>query len=108
MRALRMPRSPLTATRCRPPNHLLWGIPGRSNALAIATRLGLDGSVIDEARALLSPAGDGEVNTVIRGLEEQRMRQQAAAEDAAALLARTELLHEELLQRWEKQKTAFR
>ena len=87
-----------------PTYHLLWGIPGRSNALAIATRLGLDASVIDEARALLSPAGDGEVNSVIRGLEEQRLRQQAAAEDAAALLARTELLHDELLQRWEKQK----
>ena len=35
---------------------------------------------------------------------EQRVRQQSAAEDAAALLARTELLHEELLQRWQKQK----
>lgn len=83
---------------------LLWGIPGRSNALAIATRLGLDAQVLDRARALLAPGGDGDVNTVIRGLEEQRQRQQAAAEDAAALLARTELLHDELLQRWQKQK----
>ena len=66
------------------PTYLAGGFGGRSNALAIATRLGLDASVIDEARALLSPAGDGEVNSVIRGLEEQRMRQQAAAEDAAA------------------------
>ena len=41
---------------------------------------------------------------MIRGLEEQRQRQQAAAEDAAALLARTELLHDELLQRWQQQK----
>lgn len=87
-----------------PTYHLLWGIPGRSNALAIATRLGLDAGVIDQARSLLSPRGDGETNTVIRGLEEQRQRQQAAAEDAAALLARTELLHEELLKRWETQK----
>lgn len=87
-----------------PTYELLWGIPGRSNALAIATRLGLDGQVLDQARDLLAPAGDGEVNTVIRGLEEQRQRQQAAAEDAAALLARTELLHDELLQRWQKQK----
>ena len=87
-----------------PTYHLLWGIPGRSNALAIATRLGLDTAVIDQARSLLSPRGDGEANTVIRGLEEQRQRQQAAAEDAAALLARTELLHEELLKRWETQK----
>ena len=47
---------------------------------------------------------EGEVNTVIQGLEEQRQRQQAAAEDAAALLARTELLHEELLLRWQQQK----
>ncbi len=87
-----------------PTYHLLWGIPGRSNALAIATRLGLEMGVIEQARSLLSPGGEGEANTVIRGLEEQRQRQQAAAEDAAALLARTELLHEELLQRWEKQK----
>ena len=87
-----------------PTYHLLWGIPGRSNALSIATRLGLDELVIAEARSLLSPRGDGEANTVIRGLEEQRQRQQAAAEDAAALLARTELLHEELLKRWETQK----
>jgi DNA mismatch repair protein MutS2 len=87
-----------------PSYHLLWGIPGRSNALAIATRLGLDAGVIAEARSLLSPRGDGEANSVIRGLEEQRQRQQAAAEDAAALLARTELLHEELLKRWETQK----
>ena len=87
-----------------PTYELLWGIPGRSNALAIATRLGMDTQVLDQARELLAPAGDGEVNTVIRGLEEQRQRQQAAAEDAAALLARTELLHDELLQRWQKQK----
>ena len=87
-----------------PTYELLWGIPGRSNALAIASRLGLDAQVVEGAKQLLAPAGDGEVNSVIRGLEEQRQRQQAAAEDAAALLARTELLHDELLQRWEKQK----
>ena len=87
-----------------PTYQLLWGIPGRSNALAIATRLGLDPQVIDQARGLLAPKADGDVNAVIRGLEEQRQRQQAAAEDAAALLARTELLHEELLGRWERQR----
>lgn len=41
---------------------------------------------------------------MIQGLEAQRRRQQEAAEDAVALLASTELLHEELLQRWEQQK----
>ncbi|MCT0201352.1 endonuclease MutS2 [Synechococcus sp. CS-602] len=86
-----------------PTYQLQWGIPGRSNALAIAARLGLSGDVIASATDLLAPRGDGEVNQVIRGLEDQRRRQQEAAEDAAALLARTELLHEELLQRWQQQ-----
>jgi len=87
-----------------PTYQLLWGIPGRSNALAIATRLGLDPAVIEQAQGLLRPDAAGDVNAVIRGLEDQRQRQQAAAEDAAALLARTELLHEELLGRWERQR----
>ncbi|MEN9860466.1 MAG: hypothetical protein RLZZ515_948, partial [Cyanobacteriota bacterium] len=87
-----------------PTYRLQWGIPGRSNALAIASRLGLDGVVLDEAQQLLAPRGEGEVNQVIAGLENQRQKQQEAAEEAAALLARTELLHEELLQRWQQQK----
>ena len=87
-----------------PTYHLQWGIPGRSNALAIASRLGLDGAVLQDAEHLLAPRGEGEVNQVIAGLENQRQRQQEAAEEAAALLARTELLHEELLQRWQQQK----
>ena len=87
-----------------PTYHLQWGIPGRSNALAIATRLGLEPVVINEAQALLGPSGEGDANAVIAGLENQRQRQQEAAEEAAALLARTELLHEELLERWQQQK----
>ena len=87
-----------------PTYRLQWGIPGRSNALAIARRLGLEEPVLERAAALLEPQGSGEVNQVIAGLEDQRQRQQEAAEEAAALLARTELLHEELLLRWEQQK----
>ena len=87
-----------------PTYRLQWGIPGRSNALAIATRLGLDGQVVQAAAEQLKPGGSGEVNQVIEGLERQRQQQQEAAEAAAALLARTELLHEELLSRWQQQK----
>ena len=87
-----------------PTYHLQWGIPGRSNALAIATRLGLEPAVIEEAQSLLGPSGEGDTNAVIAGLESERQRQQEAAEEAAALLARTELLHEELLERWQQQK----
>jgi DNA mismatch repair protein MutS2 len=90
-----------------PTYHLLWGIPGRSNALAIAARLGLDPAVLAAAAAQLEAASEGAaagVNRVIEGLEQQRRQQQAAAEAAAVVLARTELLHEELLARWEQQK----
>ena len=87
-----------------PTYKLQWGIPGRSNALAIAGRLGLSEAVLQQAAAQLAPLGEGEVNQVIAGLEDQRQRQQEAAEEAAVLLARTELLHEELLLRWQEQK----
>ncbi len=87
-----------------PTYRLQWGIPGRSNALAIAHRLGLGEAVLEQAAALLAPHKAGDVNQVIAGLEDQRQRQQDAAEEAAALLARTELLHDELLLRWQQQK----
>ncbi len=87
-----------------PTYRLQWGIPGRSNALAIASRLGLDAAVLQAAAAQLEPGGEGDVNRVIEGLEQQRLQQQEAAEAAVELLARTELLHEELLARWQQQK----
>jgi DNA mismatch repair protein MutS2 len=87
-----------------PTYRLLWGIPGRSNALAIARRLGLEEAVLQRAELQLAPRGEGDVNQVIAGLENQRQRQQEAAEEAAVILARTELLHEELLLRWQQQK----
>ena len=87
----------------RPTYRLLWGIPGRSNALAVARRLGLSEAVLSQAEALLETQGTSSVNTVISGLEDQRQRQQEAAEETAALLMRAELLHEELLQSWQQQ-----
>ena len=88
----------------RPTYHLQWGIPGRSNAIAIANRLGLDSAVIQNAQKLVGEKNIEDVNEIIKGLEEQKKRQQDAAEDAAALLVRTELLHDELLDRWKKQR----
>jgi len=92
-------------TETMSPTYLLhWGIPGRSNALIIASRLGLDKVVVENAQQLINSNGVENINNVIQGLEDQRQKQQAAAEEAAALLARTELLHEELLIQWEKQR----
>ncbi len=88
----------------KPTFRLQWGIPGRSNALEISKRLGLDAEVINSAQRFINPQSVDNVNQVIQGLEKQRERQQSAAEDAAALLAKTELLHEELLESWQKQR----
>ena len=88
----------------KPTFHLQWGIPGRSNAIEISKRLGLDEEVIKSAQKFINPTSVNNVNNVIQGLEKQRERQQAAAEAAAALLAKTELLHEELLNNWQKQR----
>ena len=88
-----------------PTYQLQWGIPGRSNALVIAQRLGLDPEVLSQAQALLKPQQVGEVSSIISGLEQQRQQQDEAAAAAAALLARTEQLHTQVLRHWQRQQS---
>ncbi len=82
-----------------PTYRLLWGIPGRSNALAIARRLGLNTAVVDEAAALMALGSQDDVNQVIAGLEAQRRDQEDRSQAAADLLAATEKLHNEVQHR---------
>jgi len=79
-----------------PTYRLLWGIPGRSNALAIARRLGLLEPVVDQAEHLMGAGSQEDVNQVIAGLEAQRKQQDAKSQEAEALLAQTEKLHNEI------------
>lgn len=79
-----------------PTYRLLWGIPGRSNALAIAQRLGLNPEIIAAATQAL-PKDQDQVNQVIAGLESQRRHQEEKASTASQLLNATEKLHQELL-----------
>ncbi|WP_375496927.1 endonuclease MutS2 [uncultured Nostoc sp.] len=78
-----------------PTYRLLWGIPGRSNALTIALRLGLNPEVVEEAKIQVGEATD-EVNQVIAGLEAQRRRQETKAAEAQSLLQQAERLYKEV------------
>ncbi len=82
----------------QPTYRLLWGIPGRSNALTIAKRLGLLAEIVDEAQTYVGGASQ-DVNQVIAGLEAQRRRQETKAREATQLLHQTEKLHKEVSQK---------
>jgi DNA mismatch repair protein MutS2 len=81
-----------------PTYRLLWGIPGRSNALTIALRLGLKPEVVEAAKTQVGEATD-EVNQVIAGLEAQRRSQETKAAQAQELLKQAEKLYKEVSQK---------
>ena len=80
----------------QPTYRLLWGIPGRSNALTIAQRLGLNTEIIHKAQSLVGTGSSEDVNQVIAALEEQRREQEAKALEAGKLLEQTERFYSEV------------
>ncbi len=88
----------------KPRYTLNWGIPGRSNALSISRRIGIDEKILNEAANYLKPKEVENINTIIKGLEDERIKQQNSAEQAAELIARTEILHDEIKSNYEFQK----
>ena len=80
----------------QPTYRLLWGIPGRSNALTIAQRLGLNTEIIQEAQSLVGTGSAEDVNQVIAALEAQRREQEAKANEAGKLLEQTERFYAEV------------
>ncbi|WP_370527477.1 endonuclease MutS2 [Trichocoleus sp. FACHB-46] len=81
-----------------PTYRLLWGIPGRSNALTIARRLGLKAEITTQAQQYVGGASE-EVNEVIAGLEAQRRQQETKAQEASQLLEQAERLHRQVSQK---------
>ncbi|MEP0911533.1 endonuclease MutS2 [Leptolyngbya sp. GB1-A1] len=79
-----------------PTYRLLWGIPGRSNALTIAKRLGLNPEVVEAAQSQVGMGATAEVNEVIAGLEAQRRQQEEKARTAQQLVTETERLYREV------------
>ena len=83
-----------------PTYHLTIGLPGRSNALAIAERLGLPHSIIAQARAELNPL-DLKADSLINEIHRQRNLARKAREEAEQLKKEAERLHQELASRLE-------
>jgi DNA mismatch repair protein MutS2 len=82
----------------QPTYRLLWGIPGRSNALVIARRLGLGSAIVEEAQQRVGGASE-EINQTIAGLEKQRKNQESRAQEAEQLLQKTEQFYREVSQK---------
>ncbi|NES82731.1 MAG: endonuclease MutS2 [Moorea sp. SIO2B7] len=82
-------------TSLKPTYRLLWGIPGRSNALTIAQRLGLNTEIVEQAQEFVGGYSE-DVNQVIAGLEAQRREQEIKAKEASQLLKQTERFYKEV------------
>ena len=66
----------------RPTYRLLIGVPGRSNAFAISTRLGMKGSVVERAKELVS-SENTQFEDVVQSLEQSRQDLETERESAA-------------------------
>ena len=92
-----------------PTYRLLIGVPGRSNAFEISSRLGLPESIIDRAKNFTG-TDRHEVESMIASLEESRRQSEDDAERSHALLLESEKLREELngkLQAYDERKEAL-
>lgn len=90
----------------RPTYRLLIGVPGRSNAFAIASRLGLSDSIIESAKAQLS-AEENRLEEMIRDLTLDQKATEKEREQAESLRREAEAMHRELQEKiaaWEKEK----
>ena len=81
-----------------PTYELTIGLPGRSNALAIARRLGLDPSVIEMAETMVRPESL-EADALLAEIREARARAQQLEQELSARLRRVEEQERELRQR---------
>jgi len=71
----------------RPTYRLILGLPGRSNALAIARRLGLPEEILAEARSMVD-AGDLEADRLLEKIQRERETARRERADAEKLNAR--------------------
>jgi DNA mismatch repair protein MutS2 len=85
----------------RPTYHLNLGLPGRSNALLIAQRLGLPAEILDAARAAINP-GDLHADSLLDEIHRQRDASRKAQGAADRARHEAEKMRGELAARLEK------
>ena len=85
----------------RPTYHLTIGLPGRSNALAIASRLGLPEGIIKAARGTLDPS-DLRADDLLDEIHRQRKLAEAARQAAENTQTELESLRVQLVDRIEE------
>jgi len=85
----------------RPTFHLTIGLPGRSNALLIAQRLGLDPAIVEKARAEINPA-DLRADKLLDDIRKERNRTSREREKLEKARTRLEAQSRELAMRLEK------
>jgi DNA mismatch repair protein MutS2 len=85
----------------KPTYHLTMGLPGRSNALAIAERLGLDRDIIEDARQELNPT-DLRAEDLLEEIHRQRELTQANYAESEKLRRELEARQRELNARLEE------
>ncbi len=78
-----------------PTYKLTVGLPGRSNAFAIARRLGLDRDIVETARQMVSP-DDLRTEDMLADIHRLRIQAAQARDEASAARAETERLAREL------------
>ena len=85
----------------RPTYRLTLGLPGRSNALAIAARLGLEKKIIEDARAEISPE-ELRADNLLNEIHRQRELARKAREKADRDQSDAEKMKKDLIARLEK------
>ncbi|XP_019200541.1 PREDICTED: uncharacterized protein LOC109194106 isoform X2 [Ipomoea nil] len=82
--------------KLKPTYKILWGVPGRSNAINIAERLGIPKVILDNARELYGVA-NAEINEVILDMERFKQKFHEQIHEAQHYLKVSRELHQKLL-----------
>ena len=87
----------------QPTYRLLVGLPGKSSALDIAARLGLEPSIVEKARSLVDPA-EAEAAALVAGLHQQRTEMEHKLEEMEVEKRELAKRHEQLEHQFQQER----